>query len=73
MSLRTHAILSGWPSPTDSDVKRKVLFFPPLTPLVAVPVVILIDVGGGCGGKDVLLRMERWRAPKDELGRCGSR
>ena len=31
----THAILSGWPSPTDSEVKRKVGFLTPFVPLVS--------------------------------------
>jgi hypothetical protein len=32
----THAILSGWPSPTDSEVKRKV---PGLVPFAREPIV----------------------------------
>ena len=37
---RTHAILSGWPSPTDSEVKRKV---PGLVPLEREPIVTVVD------------------------------
>jgi hypothetical protein len=49
----THAILSGWPSPTDSEVKRKVSPLPPLR-LVMLPMLVVgMTSRGLCSGEEV--------------------
>lgn len=37
----TYAILSGWPSPTDSEVKRKLPWW---VPFAKLPIVTVVDI-----------------------------
>jgi hypothetical protein len=76
--VETYAILSGCPSPTDSEVNRKVSAFL-ATPLVtAVPVMVnmekgKVDVGKERERKEVCRdsgRLIAWREGKLESGRC---
>jgi hypothetical protein len=59
-STMTYAILSGWPSPTDSEVKRKVSFEEtPLTPWL--PMVEDVRNSEEKGGKrDGTREEEKW-------------
>jgi hypothetical protein len=41
----TYAILSGWPSPTDSEVNRKVSPLP-WVPLVTLPILLVLLLSG---------------------------